>query len=80
MTAATWTTPHRAARHQPLPARLAVGRVDRLRRGPHGHPRGPARVPGAGRLFKDEYFLVTDNGLAVTLDFTAWGWIYLLVG
>jgi hypothetical protein len=31
-------------------------------------------------IFKDEYFLVTDDGLAMTLDFTAWGWAHLVVG
>ena len=32
-------------------------------------------------IVKDEYFLITDNGrLAVTLDFTVWGWTHLIVG
>ena len=35
---------------------------------------------GLVALFKDEYFLVTSNGLAVTFDFTAWGWMSLIVG
>jgi hypothetical protein len=35
---------------------------------------------GLVALFKDEYFVVTDNGLAVTLDYTAWGWTHLVVG
>jgi hypothetical protein len=35
---------------------------------------------GLVAIFKDEYFLVTSNGLAVKLDFTALGWVYLIVG
>ncbi len=31
-------------------------------------------------IFKDEYFLVTSNGLALKLDFTAWGWVHLILG
>jgi len=31
-------------------------------------------------LFKDEYFLVGKNGLAMSLDFTAWGWLHLIGG
>ena len=31
-------------------------------------------------IFKDEYFLVSTSGLALKLDFTAWGWIHLLIG
>ena len=31
-------------------------------------------------IFKDEYFLVSSNGLALKLDFTAWGWVHLIVG
>jgi len=31
-------------------------------------------------IFKDEYFLVSSSGLALKLDFTAWGWIHLLIG
>ena len=35
---------------------------------------------GLMAIFKDEYFLVTKNGLAMTLDFTGWGWVHLIVG
>ena len=31
-------------------------------------------------IFKDEYFLVSSSGLALKLDFTAWGWVHLFVG
>lgn len=35
---------------------------------------------GLVALFKDEYFLVGQNGLAVNVDFTAWGWAHLVGG
>jgi hypothetical protein len=35
---------------------------------------------GLVAIFKDEYFLVSKNGLALKLDFTAVGWTYLIVG
>ena len=31
-------------------------------------------------LFRDDYFAVTRNGLLVTMDYTAWGWVHLLLG
>ncbi len=37
-------------------------------------------IEGLVALFKDDYFLVTRNGLAVSLDYTAWGWTHLLIG
>jgi hypothetical protein len=35
---------------------------------------------GLVAIFRDEYFLVTSSGLALKLDFTAWGWMSLIVG
>ena len=35
---------------------------------------------GLVALFKDEYFIVGENGLAVNVDFTAWGWAHLIWG
>ncbi len=35
---------------------------------------------GLVALFKDEYFLVAPSGLAVDVDFTAWGWTHLIGG
>ena len=35
---------------------------------------------GLVALFKDEYFLVAPSGLAVNVDFTAWGWTHLIGG
>lgn len=37
-------------------------------------------VDGLVALFNDEYFLVTRSGLAVTADFTTWGWVHLIGG
>ena len=31
-------------------------------------------------LFKDDYYLVGPRGLAVNVDFTAWGWVMLIMG
>ncbi|MET0999883.1 MAG: hypothetical protein ABWX73_14295 [Marmoricola sp.] len=37
-------------------------------------------IDGLIALFNDEYFLVTQSGLAVTADFTTWGWVHLIGG
>jgi hypothetical protein len=37
-------------------------------------------VQGLVGLFKSEYFLVGRSGLAVEIDYTAWGWIHLVFG
>jgi hypothetical protein len=37
-------------------------------------------LQGLVAIFDDEYFLVTDSGLTVELDYTAWGWTHLLLG
>ncbi|MGH3458742.1 DUF7144 family membrane protein [Aeromicrobium sp.] len=37
-------------------------------------------MAGLVALFKDDYFLVGQNGLVVTADFTTWGWVHLIVG
>lgn len=37
-------------------------------------------IQGAVALFESEYFLVGPNGLAVSIDFTAWGWSHLVLG
>jgi hypothetical protein len=31
-------------------------------------------------IFNDEYYLVGKNGLAVSVDYTAWGWTHLILG
>jgi hypothetical protein len=37
-------------------------------------------IMGLVALFNDEYFLVTNNGLLVTVDYTTWGWVHLVLG
>jgi hypothetical protein len=37
-------------------------------------------IQGLVAIFRDEYYLVSANGLVVALDYTAWGWIHLALG
>lgn len=37
-------------------------------------------IEGFVALFKDSYYLVTRNGLVVSVDYTGWGWIHLILG
>ena len=37
-------------------------------------------IQGFVALFRDDYYLVTRNGLLLTMDFTAWGWTHLIIG
>ena len=37
-------------------------------------------IAGLIALFKDSYYLVGPNGLAVDADYTAWGWLHLVLG
>jgi hypothetical protein len=37
-------------------------------------------IEGIVALFRDEYYLVTRNGLLLTFDFTTWGWVHLIIG
>lgn len=37
-------------------------------------------VQGLAAVLKDEVFLVTESGLLVTTDFTAWGWSLIIWG
>jgi hypothetical protein len=37
-------------------------------------------IDGFVALFKDSYYLVSKNGLVVTMDYTAWGWTHLILG
>jgi hypothetical protein len=37
-------------------------------------------IEGFVALFRDEYYLVTRNGLLLTFDFTTWGWVHLIIG
>ena len=37
-------------------------------------------IQGFVALLKDDYYLVTHNGLLVNVDYTAWGWTHLAIG
>ncbi|HVQ18086.1 MAG TPA: hypothetical protein VMT27_03500 [Actinomycetes bacterium] len=37
-------------------------------------------IQGLVALFQDEYFLVAKSGLTVHVDYTAWGWVHLILG
>ena len=37
-------------------------------------------IQGLVALFKDEYFVVGQSGLVVSVDYTAWGWAHLILG
>jgi len=37
-------------------------------------------IEGLVGIFKDQYFLVTDDKLVVTANYTAWGWTHLILG
>ena len=37
-------------------------------------------IAGLVALFEEDYYLVSENGLVVSADFTAWGWTHLLIG
>ena len=40
---------------------------------------GLQALAGLVALFNDDFFVVTQNGL-IALNFTAWGWIHLILG
>lgn len=35
---------------------------------------------GLVALFNDEYYFVGKNGLTIHVDYTAWGWVHLILG
>jgi hypothetical protein len=37
-------------------------------------------IQGFVALFRDDYFVVSDSGLLVSVDYTAWGWSHLIWG
>jgi hypothetical protein len=41
---------------------------------------GFGAMEGLVAIFKDDYYLVTRNGLMVSIDFTTWGWVHLAIG
>lgn len=36
-------------------------------------------IMGLVALVKDDYYLVARNGLVLSVDYTAWGWVHLLI-
>lgn len=37
-------------------------------------------IAGLVALFDDQKFLISDSGLVVSVDYTAWGWVHLIGG
>ena len=37
-------------------------------------------ITGLVAIFKDSYFLVPSTRLVVSVDYTAWGWVHLIIG
>ena len=37
-------------------------------------------IEGLIAIFNDEYFLVGSSGLVVSVDYTVWGWVHLVLG
>ena len=37
-------------------------------------------IVGFVALFKEDYFLVPRSGLVVSVDYTTWGWVHLVLG
>jgi hypothetical protein len=37
-------------------------------------------IQGLVALLDDKYFLVTKSGLVVSVDYTTWGWVHLVLG
>ena len=37
-------------------------------------------IEGLVAIFKDKYYLVPSSGLVVSVDYTVWGWVHLIIG
>jgi hypothetical protein len=37
-------------------------------------------ITGLVAIFNDDYYLVGSSGLVVSVDYTVWGWVHLLLG
>ena len=37
-------------------------------------------IEGLVAIFKDDYYLVPSTGLVVSVDYTVWGWVHLVLG
>jgi hypothetical protein len=41
---------------------------------------GVQAIEGFVAILRDDYYLVSRNGLLINLDYTTWGWIHLIIG
>lgn len=37
-------------------------------------------IEGLVAIFRDQYYLVPSTGLVVSVDYTVWGWVHLIIG
>ena len=37
-------------------------------------------IEGLVAIFKDQYYVVPSSGLVVSVDYTVWGWVHLVIG
>jgi hypothetical protein len=37
-------------------------------------------IEGLVAIFRDDYYLVSRSGLLIEMDYTAWGWVHLILG
>ena len=37
-------------------------------------------IAGLVAIFDDTFYLVTKSGLGVSVDYTVWGWVHLIIG
>jgi len=41
---------------------------------------GVQAIEGFVAILRDDYYLVSRNGLLINLDYPTWGWIHLIIG
>jgi hypothetical protein len=37
-------------------------------------------IEGLVALFRDDFYITTNNGLVIPMDYSAWGWTHLIIG
>ena len=37
-------------------------------------------IEGIVALFRDDFYITTDRGLVIPMDYSAWGWTHLIIG
>ncbi|MEV6300614.1 hypothetical protein AB0M02_14500 [Actinoplanes sp. NPDC051861] len=37
-------------------------------------------IEGLVALFRDDFYVTTNNGLVIPMDFSSWGWTHLIIG